>query len=346
VKIGITAAFYPSLGGIEAIAGLLAENFSERGHEVTVITPIAGGTGADSLLSYRVVRRPGMGRLLKEMSRLDVVLQLGVMLRTAWAAALINTPVVISHQAWFERRHGRLLPVEWMKQRFSALCGNVVASRALLTEPVGRTVIVPNCYDDKVFQLANLGPRKGGLIFIGRLVSDKGADLLLLALAKLKDEKLSPSLTIVGDGPELANLERMVDALELRSQVTFSGRQRPDRVAALLNQHRILVVPSRWEEPFGIVALEGIACGCEVVASAGGGLKDIIGPFGSLFTRNDLGGLCAALRNELGRNERNSEDVGSRARFLEQFKPAHMVNRYLESLMSRVDPFVDPSAMT
>ena len=52
--------------------------------------------------------------------------------------------------------------------------------------------------------------------------------------------------------------------------------------------HQIMVVPSRWLEPFGIVALEGIACGCVVVGSAGGGLKDAIGPCGVTFPNGDI----------------------------------------------------------
>jgi Glycosyltransferase len=58
-----------------------------------------------------------------------------------------------------------------------------------------------------------------------------------------------------------------------------------------------LVVPSRYDEPFGIVALEGIACGCLVVGSSGGGLKEAIGPCGLTFPNGD----AVALTNLLDR---------------------------------------------
>jgi glycosyltransferase involved in cell wall biosynthesis len=67
----------------------------------------------------------------------------------------------------------------------------------------------------------------------------------------------------------------------------------------LLNQHRILAVPSRWEEPFGVVALEGIACGCVVVAADGGGLPEAIGPCGVTFARGDAGALAERFRELL-----------------------------------------------
>ena len=54
-----------------------------------------------------------------------------------------------------------------------------------------------------------------------------------------------------------------------------------------MNRHRVMVVPSIWEEPFGIVALEGLACGCEVVIARSGGLPEATGPFGVTFKRGD-----------------------------------------------------------
>ena len=52
-----------------------------------------------------------------------------------------------------------------------------------------------------------------------------------------------------------------------------------------------MVIPSRWEEPFGIIALEGIASGCVIVGSEGGGLKEAIGPCGITFPNDDEGAL-------------------------------------------------------
>ena len=62
-----------------------------------------------------------------------------------------------------------------------------------------------------------------------------------------------------------------------------------------LNSHKIMVIPSLWEEPFGNVALEGMACGCLVLASYGGGLPDAVGKAGLTFKRGSVEDLVKKL---------------------------------------------------
>src|SRR5439155_17292393 len=110
------------------------------------------------------------------------------------------------------------------------------------------------------------------LVFLGRLVSDKGCDLLIQSLGRLAEQGLRPSLTVIGDGPERSRLQNLAKSLNLQDQVTFAGAPTSEEVARLLRQHSLLVVPSVYEESFGVVALEGMACGCVVIGSDGGGL--------------------------------------------------------------------------
>ena len=84
----------------------------------------------------------------------------------------------------------------------------------------------------------------------------------------------------------------------------------------MLNRHRILVVPSSYNEPFGIVALEGIACGCAVIGTAGGGLPEAIGPCGLVVPNRDAAALAGAI-------ERVLNDAELRAGF-ELAAPAHL----------------------
>ncbi|MFX8797752.1 glycosyltransferase, partial [Acinetobacter baumannii] len=67
------------------------------------------------------------------------------------------------------------------------------------------------------------------------------------------------SLTIVGEGPEKIAIEKKVESLGLKSQVNFVGIQKGETLVELLNQHKVICIPSKWEEPFGIVALEALA---------------------------------------------------------------------------------------
>src|SRR5262249_24308079 len=110
---------------------------------------------------------------------------------------------------------------------------------------------------------------------------------------------LQPDLTIVGSGPEEEKLSRLARELGLDRQVTFAGQKSGEDLARLLNQHRALVVPSRWAEPLGIVALEGIACGCVVVGSREGGLPEAIGPCGLTFENGNARELANRLKELL-----------------------------------------------
>ena len=81
----------------------------------------------------------------------------------------------------------------------------------------------------------------------------------------------------------------------MADRVTFTGPKRGEELARLMNAHRVLVVPSRWAEPFGIVALEGAASGCTVVASDGGGLPEAVGPCGGVCASGDAESLAQAI---------------------------------------------------
>jgi glycosyltransferase involved in cell wall biosynthesis len=191
-------------------------------------------------------------------------------------------------------------------------------------------VVIGNPYDDQVFRDLGQTTRTRALVFVGRLVSDKGADLLLEALSILAQSSDTPAVTIVGDGPERPALEQRTRTFGLQSSVTFVGNQKGLELASTLNNHRVQVVPSRWSEPFGIVALEGIACGCVVVGSANGGLPEAIGPCGITFPNGDAPALAQALK-ELLRDPTRVEDLRRRAPdHLARFSRRSVAARYLQ----------------
>ena len=99
-----------------------------------------------------------------------------------------------------------------------------------------------------------------------------------------------------------------------------------------LNRHRILVVPSRYNEPFGIVALEGIACGCVVVGSRGGGLKEAIGPCGDTFRNGDAADLARVLGRLLRRPELDAEPLRQAAGHLARHAGERVAAAYLREI--------------
>jgi glycogen synthase len=315
-------AFLPHVGGLEINVANLAERFQRAGHEVAVVTTTPGD-GPDSF-PFQVVRQPSAGELLDWTRWCDVYHQANVSLRGFWPLLFVRRPWVVSHHSWYCRTDGRVAWQDRLKRyllRFAS--ASISVSRAVADDLDTPSTVIPNAYRDDLFRRRPGAERVGDLVFVGRLVSDKGMDILLEALALLAAEGLRPGLAVIGEGPERPRLEEQARRLGIEGQLNFLGARTGEDLVTILNGHRILVAPSRYQEPFGIVALEGIACGCVAVGSAGGGLKDAIGPCGETFRNGD----AADLARVLGRLLRHPETHEDYLRHAEAHLAAHTTER-------------------
>jgi glycosyltransferase involved in cell wall biosynthesis len=216
---------------------------------------------------------------------------------------LVHRPWVVVHHTDVIHTTGRLRWQERLKLTVARFACSAAVSRAL-AERLSAPRTIPNPYRENVFGLRPLVKREHKLVFLGRLVEQKGLDLLLEALHLLRLQGLRPELTVIGDGDQRDRLERMSVERGLADQVAFVGEKCGEELVDLLNAHAILVVPSRPFEAFGLVALEGIACGCVVVGSAQGGIPEAIGPCGVTFRSGDVRDLSACLGDLLRHPER------------------------------------------
>jgi glycosyltransferase involved in cell wall biosynthesis len=328
-------AFLPQVGGLEMNVAHLAEHLAQRGDQVVVLTTTPN-SGEDRAV-YRVRRNPGALEFLRWMRWCDLFHQPNVSLRGFWPLLLIRRPWVVSHHSWYRRPDGRIAWQDRLKRfllRYAA--GSIAVSRAVANDLATPCVVIHNAYRDSLFQVLPDVERKLDLVFVGRLVSDKGADILLDALGVLGAGGITPGLTVVGEGPERSRLESQARRLGLFGRVRFLGVRTGNDLVRVLNQHRLLVVPSRYHEPFGIVALEGIACGCAVVGSQGGGLKDAIGPCGRTFPNGD----AAALANVLGGLLRDPARMEAYRRaapeHLARHSPAQVLDQYVRVFSAAV----------
>ena len=291
-------AFYPGIGGIETLVDILAREFIRQGHEVKLVSQVPGDDSKKTF-PFQVIRRPAPRELLSLTRWCDVFFQPQMSLKGLWPLLIARKPWVVAHNAWYERADGSLGWQDYLKHFCSRFATGISVSEAVAAHVSTPSQVIPNTYREDVFRLQPAINREKDLVFLGRLVSAKGVDVLLDALAELKRQGLTPSLTVIGQGPEEKNLRKQAKQCGIEEQVVFAGATFDDELARLLNSHKILVVPSRWQEPFGIVALEGIACGCVVVGSEGGGLKDAIGECGVTFPNGDVGALTRALKELL-----------------------------------------------
>jgi glycosyltransferase involved in cell wall biosynthesis len=290
--------FSPSIGGIETVSALLGTEFARLGHGVTMLTQTAGSD--PQTWPFEVIRNPGARALFRLVKSCDVFFQNNISLQTVWAALLLRKPWVVAHQTWLTATDGRATWQTHVKRRLLRFATNIAISEAVARHIGGKSVQIGNPYDPQTFMLLPGCVRDRSLVFLGRLVSDKGADVLLRALGRLRERNLTPSLTVIGSGPEEGALRALSAELGLGVQVYFAGPLAREPLAAMLNRHKILVVPSRWAEPFGVVALEGIACGCVVIGSEQGGLPSAIGPCGCTVPNGDAPALAAAIERVLG----------------------------------------------
>jgi glycosyltransferase involved in cell wall biosynthesis len=172
-------------------------------------------------------------------------------------------------------------------------------------------------------------PRAG---FVGRLVPEKGADVLIEAFARVVTDLPQAKLVIVGEGPERPRLERLIAASKLSRSVTLKGRLSRQAAEKAMEECWVQVAPSRWAEPFGLVAIEAQMRGTAVVASQSGGFCETVddGRTGVLVPPGDVGALSQALLQLLAQRER-AEEMGraGRERALRLFTESISMDRLL-----------------
>lgn len=277
---------------MQDLALLLAAGLARNGHEVRVVTQTPGSGDA---YPFEVIRTPGHLTLVRLVAWSDVYYHCNVSLRSAWPLLFVRRPWVVTHCTWITATDGTVRWSDRLKRAALRCAHSIAVSRAIAQHLATPSIVIPPTYSDDIFRRLPDVDRNRSLVFVGRLVSDKGADVLLEALSILKQRGIAARLTVVGTGPEEEILKETAVRLGLETSVDFAGYVSGHELAVVLNRHMIMVVPSRWKEPYPIVALDGIACGCVVVGSEGGGLRDAIADCGMTFRNGDATDLSRVL---------------------------------------------------
>ena len=324
-----TPYFSPSLGGMETVAECLANEFVALGHEVLVATSTAEDDGVQR--QFTVLRAPSLLTLIKESLRADAVLQSQISLRLGLPSLFLRRPTVIAHHMWTPRS-GPGAFIGRIKHALLHMADNVAVSTAMAKSLNVPCTIIPNPYQEKLFAAANhVGPKRD-LVFLGRLIEDKGLAVLLHALALLADRGVRPTLTVIGRGPAESLHRGQVEQLGLVAQVEFSGPLRGAALRDRLAGHQLLIVPSVWDEPFGVVVLEGLACGLIPVVSDAGGLPEAVGDCGPVVPRCKPDALAEQIQLLLEHQDSTAEQETKRVAHLAMHSPTKIAGRYIEAL--------------
>lgn len=173
--------------------------------------------------------------------------------------------------------------------------------------------VVPNGVDIQRFapsveKNSSVEP-SGYCLFVGRLESRKGVDILIRALADC-----DTALVIVGDGPNRGRLETLAADLGVADRITFSGAITNGRLAEYYSNARMFVLPSH-SEAFPLSLLESMACGTPFIASRVGANADMVSTTnaGLLFDPGDPVGLAHKMQELINDTDR-ADEMGRRGR--------------------------------
>ncbi|MEM7793021.1 MAG: glycosyltransferase family 4 protein [Cyanobacteria bacterium P01_C01_bin.118] len=181
--------------------------------------------------------------------------------------------------------------------------------------------------------------------FAGRLVREKGVDVLVNAFAQVLHTCPEARLMIAGDGPERDRIRTLIHQLDISNSVELLGHLPQTDMEQYFQQAWVQAVPSRWAEPFGMVAAEAMMRGTAVVATAAGGLADVVQDqkTGFLVAPENVQQLADALLRLL-KNRALAEQLGQTGRqvAMAQFSAPVFVDKFIQQYDELLD---NPAAL-
>ena len=360
-----TPLFPPEIGGIEIVAQKMVTGLRDRGHQLSVLASHGSLPQPDETIFEGVpIRR---FHFWQALSRRDLG-RIGIIRRQIEALIKDFRPDIIhcnfsGYTAFFQLAGARAFPTPLLVALHSSLhgknsgadtvLGNLLRAadwvtavsqstlddaRAIAGEIGGRSSVI---YNGQTLASSDPWPLhwdEPRLMGIGRMAPEKGFDLAISALKPLRKRFPRLTLSLVGDGPERAALERQANDLGLGKAVKFVGEVSNRQIPDLLNEATIVLIPSRCREAFSQVAVEAAQMGRPVVAAATGGLREVVleGETGLLVEMANAPALAAAVETLLVDPERTGKmGENGRKRALTLFTPERMILEY-ESLYQRL----------
>ncbi|MDD5627282.1 MAG: glycosyltransferase family 4 protein [Patescibacteria group bacterium] len=217
--------------------------------------------------------------------------------KDSYLASLVNTLEMYFHKAFhFYERYVNIFicPSKFMRQKLTAW-----------GLPQAKLVTLPYFIKEENLLSAK---EKNYILFFGRLSPEKGLDLLISVMQKLPEIKLK----IAGEGPEKEKLEAYIQKNYI-TNIQFLGYKQGDELKKIIRQSRFVVVPSSWQEVFGLVVLESFNLGKVVLASKKGGLQEIIREGSTGFFFQNAAELEKKIQS-LYQNREVTRKIGQRAK--------------------------------
>jgi glycogen(starch) synthase len=165
-----------------------------------------------------------------------------------------------------------LARADWVLTVSEAMLSDVRA----ISDIESKSSVIHNSIDEAGVAPTPLPFHPARLLCLGRVAREKGFDVALDAFREIVTQFPGIRLVIAGDGVERNSLMRRASALGVEEHVDFPGWISPESIAGLINSCTAMIIPSRWREAFGNVALQAMQMGRPVIASNVGGLPEIV----------------------------------------------------------------------
>ncbi|MCQ5363560.1 glycosyltransferase family 4 protein [Anoxybacillus salavatliensis] len=178
----------------------------------------------------------------------------------------------------------------------------------------------------------DINKRKKQFVFVGRIVKEKGIDLLLEAF----DQNIEDfDLVVIGEGPERENLQRKY---RKNKRIKWYGQLNNDEVLEEISKSYSLVMPSKLYETFGMVVIEAFSVGTPVIVPNHAGFPDIISPNenGYLFQPNDLTDLALKMKKIIALNNNWNEFSKNALKSYEKYYTSEKNYQYLMDIYNKL----------
>jgi glycosyltransferase involved in cell wall biosynthesis len=184
--------------------------------------------------------------------------------------------------------------------------------------------------DKEIKESLNL---KGKVIgFIGRFVEDKAIDTLFKSVKKLKDPY---TLVLIGDGPLRKEILELAKSMDIYKNIRFIKTVNYLDIPKYMSLFDIFVLPSRsmpkWEEQFGHVLIEAMACEVPVIGSDSGEIPHVIADAGLVFHEDDVDELYSCIKNILSDDVSKNKLIKSGSERVKDFTYENIVKQYYET---------------
>jgi glycosyltransferase involved in cell wall biosynthesis len=320
-------------GGIERIIDLLIAGLMERGHQVTLFANRRSTTACE-LVPYRGRRsRSARATLVNAATiarrvifgRPDVVQSFG---RLAYLAPVLplRVPKVMSYQ-----RVVTPASIRWSTRLARGSLSFTGCSHRLIepVEHLGSWTVIHNAVPVDRYRFAPSVPADAPLVFLGRLEYIKGPHLAV-EVARRAGRRLILAGTIPADPEHGRYFRKMVAPAVDGRDVTYVGPVDDAAKSDLLAGAAALLMPVLWEEPFGIVMAEALACGTPVIGLGQGAVPEVVEDGVTGFVCGDVAGMVEAV----SRLDAIARDACRRAAE-QRYSQAALVGAY-ESLYQRI----------